>query len=60
MVLASKLVDSDNLFAALPVGAQRAVSTPMFFKSRIKALTMVVFPVPGPPVITVMPKPKAP
>ena len=43
-------VSSESLFAALPVGAANAVSSPILSKRARIALTDVVFPVPGPPV----------
>ena len=52
MVFASNPVDSDSRFAALPGGAHRV--TVKFFALTINKilLTRVVFPTPGPPVIT--------
>ena len=52
-------VDSDSLLAALPVGAREAIfsSTSLsdilliLLYASIIAFTIVVFPVPGPPVI---------
>jgi hypothetical protein len=43
------------LFAALPVGAAMAVENPLCLKILIIVLIMVVFPVPGPPVMTETP-----
>lgn len=42
-------------FAALPVGAQIATFRPHCSKMLMMVLMIVVFPVPGPPVITEMP-----
>ena len=44
------------LFAALPVGAARSVTLSIASKYLIMKLIMVVFPVPGPPVITATPE----
>ena len=52
MVLASMPVLSERRFAALPVGAARATFTPFTTRMRRMALTRVVLPTPGPPVIT--------
>ena len=50
MVLASLPVSSVILLAALPVGAASATSSPLFSIRVIMPLTVVVLPVPGPPV----------
>ena len=42
-------------FAALPVGAASRISSLSISKYFIMALIVVVFPVPGPPVITISP-----
>ena len=42
-------------FAALPVGAHKAIVFPMRSIMDIMVFIMVVFPVPGPPVIINMP-----
>ena len=52
MVFASMPVLSERRFAALPVGAARATFTPLATRIRRMALTKVVLPTPGPPVIT--------
>ena len=52
MVLASKPVVSPIRLAALPVGAASIISTLSFEKIFKMALMIVVFPVPGPPVMT--------
>ncbi len=52
MVLASFSVASLSRFAALPVGADKSTLLPHFSKTSTTAFTMVVFPVPGPPVMT--------
>src|SRR5882724_11557150 len=59
MVLASSPVVSVRRFAARPVGAQS--NTSIFLAWRIWRIlvTLVVFPTPGPPVITVTLLPKA-
>src|SRR5665647_3744316 len=51
MVFASWPVASLIRFAALPVGAASNNLTPILTKIFRMALTMVVFPVPGPPVM---------
>ena len=43
------------LLAALPVGAASLISSPSIWKYRIMVFIVVVFPVPGPPVITTRP-----
>ena len=55
MVFASLPVSSVIRFAARPVGAASSGSNPRFSKSFIIALSVVVLPVPGPPVSTKMP-----
>ena len=50
-VFASSPVVSVILFAALPVGAHNTGFIPCFLYNSIIALIIVVFPVPGPPVI---------
>src|SRR3954454_9279428 len=52
MVLASKPVASVIRLAARPVGAQSNRLTPLAARIRRIALTMVVLPTPGPPVMT--------
>ena len=55
MVSAFMPLERDNLLAALPVGAMRRT---FFWNCRtavMMALTNVVFPVPGPPVMTSTP-----
>ena len=52
MVLASKPVASVMRLAARPVGAHSRISVPFAARIRRMALTMVVFPTPGPPVMT--------
>ena len=52
MVFASRPVASLILLAALPVGAASRMSIPRRPKIVRIALMMVVFPVPGPPVMT--------
>ena len=52
MVLASKPVASVMRLAARPVGAHSKMSVPLAARMRRMALTMVVFPTPGPPVMT--------
>ena len=53
MVRASMPVDSESLLAALPVGAQRVMRR-LFARRIVRMLfTSVVFPTPGPPVITI-------
>ena len=53
IVLASKPVASVMRLAARPVGAHSRISVPFAARIRRMALTMVVLPTPGPPVITV-------
>ena len=55
MVLASLPVSSVIRFAALPVGAASSISRSLFANSLIIALSVVVLPVPGPPVSTSTP-----
>ena len=55
IVCASYPVVSVILFAARPVGAASAISIPSLSKKWIIALMVVVFPVPGPPVSTIIP-----
>ncbi len=50
MVFDSSPVSSVIRFAARPVGAAREIFKFLFFISSIIALSVVVFPVPGPPV----------
>ena len=52
MVLASKPVASVIRLAARPVGAHSRSLTPFAASMRRMALTMVVLPTPGPPVMT--------
>src|SRR3954447_5608996 len=52
MVLASKPVASVMRLAALPVGAHSNRLTPLAARMRRIALTIVVLPTPGPPVMT--------
>ena len=52
MVLAPNPVASVILLAARPVGAQSSRFTPFTVRMRRMALTMVVLPTPGPPVMT--------
>ena len=52
MVLAWNPVASVIRLAARPVGAQRRSFTPLAESTRRMDLTMVVFPTPGPPVMT--------
>ena len=52
-VLASSPVVSDILFAALPVGAHKTILYFFCLYISIILLIIVVFPVPGPPVIIV-------
>src|SRR5256886_5702928 len=52
MVLASKPVASVRRLAARPVGAHSNSSVPFAARMRRIALTMVVLPTPGPPVMT--------
>src|SRR5262245_34260978 len=52
MVLASKPVASVMRFAARPVGAHSRRPVPFAARMRRIALTMVVLPTPGPPVMT--------
>ena len=51
MVLASFPVHSERRFAALPVGAQRAIFMFLAVRMVIRLFTRVVFPTPGPPVM---------
>ena len=57
IVDAFNFVTSDSFFAALPVGAKSAISSSLALNSSFISFTMVfimvVFPVPGPPVIIV-------
>ncbi len=55
MVLASRPVASVMRFAARPVGAASSAFRPSSSSKSIIQLIAVVFPVPGPPVITVTP-----
>ena len=55
MVLASLPVRSDIRFAARPVGAAKSTFSPLRSKILMIALSVVVFPVPGPPVKINMP-----
>ena len=50
IVLASWPVSSDMRFAARPVGAARNTFSPFSIRMRMIALSVVVLPVPGPPV----------
>ena len=52
IVFASNPVASLIRFAARPVGAQSRISTPLADRMRRIALTIVVLPTPGPPVMT--------
>ena len=52
MVHASRLVASLIRLAARPVGAHSSSRTPLAARMRRIALTMVVLPTPGPPVMT--------
>src|SRR6266446_10739977 len=52
MVFASKPVVSVSRFAALPVGAHSRHFTPLALRISRMEFTSVVFPTPGPPVIT--------
>ena len=52
MVLASNPVASVIRLAARPVGAQSSKLTPLAKRMRRMALTVVVLPTPGPPVMT--------
>ena len=52
MVLASNPQTSLILFAALPVGAANITLLCSIFIALIIVFIIVVFPVPGPPVIT--------
>ena len=52
MVLASKPVASVMRLAARPVGAHSRRLVPLAARMRRMALTMVVLPTPGPPVMT--------
>ena len=60
IVFASRPVDSVILLAALPVGAAKRTFIPLFSYISIIHLIIVVFPVPGPPVIISIPFSKAP
>ena len=51
MVCAVREVDLSMRLAALPVGAARDVFIPLRSKMVISSFNIVVFPVPGPPVI---------
>ena len=53
MVLASLPVTSDNLLAALPVGEANTTLLLSLSAICIMLFTMVVLPVPGPPVMTI-------
>ena len=53
MVVASMPVVSLSRLAARPVGAQRTSSSPLALSTCTMALTSVVFPTPGPPVMTI-------
>ena len=53
MVFASRPVLSDRRFAARPVGAQSAIVTALAVRIFSSELTSVVFPTPGPPVMTI-------
>ena len=55
MVLASSPVASARRRLARPVGAASSHRSFLTFASRIRSFTIVVFPVPGPPVMTVTP-----
>ena len=55
MVFASAPVASLIRFAALPVGAANRKSLPSFSKYRKMVRMVVVFPVPGPPVMSTTP-----
>ena len=52
MVFASRPLLSDRRFAARPVGAQSAIVTALAIRIFSRELTRVVFPTPGPPVMT--------
>lgn len=52
IVRASRPVVSDSRLAARPVGAASSIRTPFAARMRRIALTIVVLPTPGPPVIT--------
>ena len=52
MVFASRPVLSPSRLAARPVGAARAISTPLEASTLRMALINVVLPTPGPPVMT--------
>ena len=54
MVFASSPVASESLLAALPVGAARSMVAPDFLNAVIIPSVVVVLPVPGPPVRTVI------
>jgi hypothetical protein len=53
MVFASRPVLSDRRLAARPVGAQSAIVTALAVRIFSSELTSVVFPTPGPPVMTI-------
>jgi len=59
IVFASCPVNSDMRFAALPVGAASNTFSPFNLRIFMIALSVVVFPVPGPPVRIKMPLDKA-
>ena len=52
MVFASRPVDSARRLAARPVGAASSTRSDLAMKISMMARTMVVLPVPGPPVMT--------
>ena len=52
MVFASRPVDSASRLAARPVGAQSSTRSDLARKISMMPRTMVVLPVPGPPVMT--------
>jgi hypothetical protein len=53
MVLASRPVLLDRRFAARPVAAHSAIVTALAVRIFSSELTSVVFPTPGPPVMTI-------
>ncbi|CCZ95004.1 uncharacterized protein BN495_00271 [Corallococcus sp. CAG:1435] len=55
IVFASRSVLCDSLLAALPVGAQNSNRKPVAVRISAIQRIIVVFPVPGPPVMTVTP-----
>ena len=55
IVCVSRPVVSPSLLAARPVGAARRIVCPSDSRSLMIIFTVVVFPVPGPPVITSSP-----